>query len=93
MRRLILLTFFGALSVQAAIATATPETADAAKEKKVCRLEEVTGSIMMHSICHSKEEWTAIDAQNARGAAHVLGRDQAPSNGISATRDQVSRGK
>lgn len=35
------------------------------KEKKLCRREEVTGSIMPRSTCRTKAEWAAIDAQNA----------------------------
>jgi hypothetical protein len=35
------------------------------KEKKVCRRDETTGSIMPKSVCHTKAEWAQIDAQNA----------------------------
>ena len=44
-------------------------------EKKICRQEDVTGSIMMARKCRTKEEWARIDATNARAVPHILGRD------------------
>ena len=45
---------------------ATPSPAAAvAKPKLSCRVEEETGSYVRHRICHTREEWAAIDAQNA----------------------------
>jgi hypothetical protein len=74
MRRLIVLAVAcavpGALFAQAA----TPATAPAAaaekpaKEKKMCRREEETGSIMPTRICHTKEEWVQIDDANQKAA-------------------------
>jgi len=52
-----------------------PAPAKPIKEKKICRQEDVTGSIMMARTCHTKEEWAQIDAENARNAQRVLGRD------------------
>ena len=70
---------------------AQPEPAAAAvkpvKEKKICRQEDVTGSIMMARTCHTKEEWAQIDAANSRNAQHTLGRDGLPT-GISPTKPQ-----
>jgi len=58
---------------------AQPEPAAAAvkpvKEKKICRQEDVTGSIMMARKCHTKGEWARIDAINASAVPHMLGRD------------------
>lgn len=71
MRRLILLAIASAFAVEPTIA----ETDKLPKEKKICRTEERTGSIMMHTSCHTEQEWADIDAANRRGAEHALGRD------------------
>ncbi|KQN78507.1 hypothetical protein [Sphingomonas sp. Leaf62] len=41
-------------------------------EKKICRREVTTGSIMARPVCHTKTEWTQIDAQNAANAGQAL---------------------
>lgn len=53
-------------------AQAAPEAAKATKladagEKRVCRRDETTGSIMPKVVCHSRSEWAQIDAQNGVG--------------------------
>jgi hypothetical protein len=40
----------------------------------------VTGSIMRARVCHTKEEWVQIDAENARNARRILGRDSSTGN-------------
>jgi hypothetical protein len=73
MRRFIVLaaacSLSGSLLAQTA-APAAPAAPAAApeKEKKSCRREEVTGSIMQPRICHTKEEWMAIDEANRQNA-------------------------
>ena len=74
MRRLILLAATcavpGVLLAQApspAAASAAP-AAKPEKEKKICRREETTGSIMPTRICHTKDEWVQIDEANAHAA-------------------------
>jgi hypothetical protein len=37
-------------------------------EKKICRSEIVTGSMMRQSTCHSRAEWADIDARNQKDA-------------------------
>jgi hypothetical protein len=74
MRRLILLTALSAFAVQPAIAG----TDKPAKEKKICRSETPTGSIMMRTRCATAQEWADYDAANGRGAEHALGRDGVP---------------
>jgi len=71
MRRFIVLaaacTLSGSLIAQATTpAPAAP--AAAPQEKKICRREQVTGSIMQPRICHTKEEWAAIDEANRQNA-------------------------
>jgi predicted transglutaminase-like cysteine proteinase len=34
------------------------------KEKKICRRDTATGSIMAKSICHTRAEWEAMTAQS-----------------------------
>jgi len=88
MRKLMTLaalcTLSGALYAQTAPA---PAATKPVKEKKICRQEDVTGSIMMARTCHTKEEWARIDAENARNAQHILGRDRGPA-GNAATHQQ-----
>jgi hypothetical protein len=76
MRRLIVLAAACTLANGLIAQTTTGPVAEKpAKEKKVCRRQDVTGSIMTQHICHSKDEWAQIDAENARNASHALGRD------------------
>lgn len=79
MRRLMTLAAL-CVSSTALYAQAAPAPAGEkpVKEKKICRQEDVTGSIMMARTCHTKEEWAQIDAVNARNAQHLLGRDGSP---------------
>jgi len=59
----------GALLAQETVPTpAATSATKAEKEKKVCRSEETTGSMMPTRVCHTKSEWTQIDAANARTA-------------------------
>lgn len=37
----------------------------AVKEKKICRTEDDTGSIVPKRTCHTKAEWDAINAEQA----------------------------
>lgn len=39
--------------------------------KTICRSEDTTGSMFPTRTCHSKEEWTAIDAANAANAERL----------------------
>jgi hypothetical protein len=39
--------------------------------KPICRSESVTGTHLSTQTCHSKEEWTLIDAQNAANAKRM----------------------
>lgn len=46
--------------------TATSDAPATVKpQKPICRSETTTGSRFTTRTCHSKEEWTAIDAANA----------------------------
>jgi hypothetical protein len=55
-----------AIAALAVIAPGQAQTSDPAnppphKEKKICRSEDVTGSIMPRRTCHTAEEWQQID--------------------------------
>jgi hypothetical protein len=68
------LVYLIALSAVDVPATSTPTQAAAtAKEKKICRREMKTGSMMPRSTCRTKAEW---DAEVARSEANreLLGR-------------------
>jgi hypothetical protein len=53
-------------TVPAAGYTMAPDQASAdqpAPEKKICKNQVVTGSIMSRRVCHTKAEWNALEAQ------------------------------
>jgi hypothetical protein len=73
MRRLIVLAVAcavpGALFAEAATPAAAPVVSEKPiKEKKICRSEETTGSMLQTRICHTKDEWVQIDAANQKSA-------------------------
>ena len=45
---------------------AHPAPAEQVKEKKICRAEGSTGSIMTKRVCRTKAEWARIAEQNER---------------------------
>lgn len=68
-----------------AFAQTAPATDPAApkpvKEKKICRREAQTGSILgSPSVCHTKAEWAKIDEQNAANADDALSRSRSVQN-------------
>ena len=50
-------------------------TAAPVKQKKICRTEESTGSIMVKRICHTQAEWDAMSQAN-RGVTADLSDQQ-----------------
>ena len=84
MRKILTLAALcAASSALYAQATTAPATEAPVKEKKICRAQDVTGSIMKARICRTKEEWAQIDAENARNAQSILNRNS--SSGSTAT--------
>ena len=87
MRRLIVLAVAcaapGVLLAQATTPAAAP-AAEAPKEKKICRREETTGSIMQQHICHTKQEWVQIDAANQKAADQFSNARRNGSGGMGA---------
>ena len=68
MRHLITFALTGAIISSPATGTADPTAQiDAPKEKKICRKDVATGSVMVKKTCRTKAEWDALAAQ---------GRDQ-----------------
>jgi hypothetical protein len=41
-----------------------PATDTAAKEKKICKNEIVTGSVRTKRICYTKDQWAALEARS-----------------------------
>lgn len=71
------MAFVAAMIIAAPAIAQTAPAADSApkpvKEKKICRRETTTGSIIgARSTCHTKSEWAAIDAANARSTDDML---------------------
>ena len=58
-------------------ATPTPKPP---AEKKICRTETATGSVMGHRVCHTQAEWAAL-AKASEGSRDGF-RDKATNAGI-----------
>ncbi len=58
------------MTIHAAETSATGTSAP--KEKKICRADVNTGSIMPKRTCHTKPEWDAIDRQNTTEAGKAI---------------------
>jgi hypothetical protein len=61
MAPIVLMASAAAQAQDAPSDTGSPKPA--VKEKKICRTEDDTGSIVPRRICHTKAEWAAINAQ------------------------------
>jgi hypothetical protein len=78
----ISLPSFAAIAIAAGLLIGTPTYAQttptvAAKDKKVCRRQEVTGSIIgTKAVCHTRSEWQQIDELNKRNAEDSLDRQR-----------------
>lgn len=51
--------------------TPTTPSAKTKPPKPICRKEDVTGSFFPARTCHTREEWAAIDAANAKNAERI----------------------
>jgi predicted transglutaminase-like cysteine proteinase len=65
-----------ALLVAAGAAHAAPvdsgeKAAQPVREKKICRRQEVTGSMFPKLTCHTAAEWAQIDAANQQGVERM----------------------
>lgn|GEM_PF-1601017 len=56
------------------LATTEPEqpAAKPAKPRKICRSQTPTGRLISASVCHTQEEWDAVDAANEAAARAVI---------------------
>lgn len=71
--RLVIAALSGALAACSALAQEKPATPPTPpREKKICRSQIVTGSIMRQSTCHARAQWAEIDAVNQRNADDSL---------------------
>ena len=68
---LVMMMMAGAVLAAAPIGQAAPAQATATKpivdpDKKVCRREVATGSVMAKSVCHTRAQWAAIDGDDKK---------------------------
>lgn len=70
----VALSLSAAANAQGGGTSSQSELTKPIKEKKVCRRETSTGSIMPSSTCHTAAQWAAIDSAN--GADLERQRDQ-----------------
>lgn len=80
-RTLLLVAAFSAV-LPAATTTALAKdkaetTANADPDKKVCRYESETGSMMRKRVCHTAAEWKQLDAMNTSNAREMINRNNA----------------
>jgi hypothetical protein len=74
MLRVIALSVVVSLAVPAIAAPAETQTlaqqanAAPAKEKRICRTDTGTGSIMPKRICHTQAEWDSLNADSRKAA-------------------------
>lgn len=73
--------FASSFSLAVAQDAEKPDAPKPPKEKKICRSEVATGSMMSRATCHTKAEWQAIDVQNQADAAQALDRRRTMSGG------------
>lgn len=81
-RRTLLLVAAMAVVLPAASspAMAKDKAEDAAKvdpDKKVCRYEGETGSMMRKRVCHTTAEWKQLEAANSSNAREMINRNNA----------------
>jgi len=78
--RLLFAAAFGCLVASTAVAQDAPASAaapEAKPEKKICRRQEITGSILGGKpVCHTKTEWAQIDANNRASVDLAVSRAQ-----------------
>lgn len=75
-RSAALLVSAALVSAAPALASGTADTpsADAAKEKKVCKRTQRTGTRFYTEICKTAAEWAAIEEQSKRDAREMIDR-------------------
>jgi hypothetical protein len=49
-------------------------------DKKICRSQEVTGSLFPKRVCHTKSEWAAVESDQERSAEQLQARSRG--NGV-----------
>lgn len=80
-----------ALILTAALQAATPQAAPAPEkpkaEKKICRRDAATGSIMTMRICRTQAEWSQVDAAAADVTAEALRQRANAGTSMTSTRD------
>jgi len=85
--KLVLVALFTAVAPATASATATIMAQDTsaaaapeAPEKKICRREVTTGSVMARVTCRTKAEWDAISARSRSDLERQAAQERARAN-------------
>jgi hypothetical protein len=60
------------LLATATVALAEDAAPEPAKDKRICRRQEITGSHVPRSICHKSSEWVEIDKREKETAQQIL---------------------
>ena len=76
---MILISMIAALAMQAVPAAIVAKPV-ADPDKKICRNETTTGSIMGHRVCHTRAEWAAMGRTESGGRDNF--RDQTTNPGL-----------
>lgn len=77
------------LSMMSLLCSATPvlaadakdKVAEAPKEKKICRREEVIGTIIPKKTCRTQAEWTEMEKINEANTQYILQRRRQQATG------------
>ena len=78
--------FGGAAIAQTATPAGGAANVPPVKEKKICRSEASTGSIMTKRVCHTQAEWNALTEAN-RGTMEDMRDQQQVRQNIGMTRN------
>jgi hypothetical protein len=77
---------FGGAAIAQTTAPASGANVPPVKEKKICRSEASTGSIMTKRVCHTQAEWNAVTEAN-RGTMEDMRDQQQVRQNIGMTRN------
>jgi len=78
-RLLCAVAAFSAAAVSPALANDSKASPESAKEKKVCKSDNRTGSIMPKRICRTQEEWDRLTEQGKADFDRVRDTDRSRS--------------
>jgi len=83
----MLTTLFFAAAMQATAPQAAPAPEKPKPEKKICRRDAATGSIMTMRTCRTQTEWSQVDAAAADVTAEALRQRANAGTSMTSSRD------